>query len=62
MKTDKGGRPHLDGSPAGRGEHTKTYCITLPPEMAEYLREIGGGNLSKGVRMVVRCYQETKGE
>jgi hypothetical protein len=30
----------------------------LPPETAEYLREIGGGNLSKGVRIVTKHYLE----
>ena len=51
-----GGRPHLDGKPAGQGAYTKTYCITLPPETADRLRAIGGGNLSKGVRIAEDHY------
>ena len=51
------GRPLLDGSPAGTGTRVVTKCVSIPPEMAEYLRRVGGGNLSKGVRIVTECYR-----
>lgn len=51
------GRPFLDGSPPGAGTRTAIKCVSLPPEMAEYLRRVGGGNLSKGVRVVTECHR-----
>ncbi len=51
------GRPFLDGSPAGTGTRVVTKCVSLPVEMAEYLRRVGGGNLSKGVRVVAEYYR-----
>ena len=54
------GRPLLDGSPAGTGTRVVTKCVSITPEMAEYLRRVGSGNLSKGVRVVTRFYQQEK--
>ena len=51
------GRPFLDGSPAGTGTRVVTKCVSITPEMAEYLRRVGGGNLSKGVRVVTERYK-----
>ena len=51
------GRPLLDGSPAGTGTRVVTKCVSIPLEMAEYLRRVGGGNLSKGVRVVTERYR-----
>jgi hypothetical protein len=52
------GRPHLDGSRPGQGEPTVTKCISIPLSLGAYLKRVGGGNLSKGVRTVARYYQE----
>ncbi len=54
------GRPFLDGSPAGAGTRVVTKCVSITPEMVEYLRRVGGGNLSKGVRVATRFYQQEK--
>ncbi len=51
------GRPLLDGSPAGTGTRVVTKCVSITPEMAEYLRRVGSGNLSKGVRVVTERYR-----
>ena len=51
------GRPFLDGSPAGTGTRVVTKCVSITPEMAEYLRRVGSGNLSKGVRVVTERYR-----
>ena len=51
------GRPFLDGSPAGTGTCVVTKCVSITPEMAEYLRRVGDGNLSKGVRVVTEHYR-----
>ena len=51
------GRPFLDGSPAGTGTRVVTKCVSIPLEMAEYLRRVGSGNLSKGVRVVTERYR-----
>ena len=50
------GRPFLDGSPAGTGTRTVTKCVSLPQAMVEYLRAIGDGNVSKGIRIVTALH------
>ena len=50
------GRPFLDGSPAGTGKRTVTKCVSLPQAMVEYLRTIGDGNVSKGIRVVTALH------
>lgn len=52
------GRPHLDGSPPGQGERASQYSVTLPADVAEYLRTIGEGNLSAGVRVAAELHKE----
>jgi len=37
-----------------------TLHITLPDDMAEDLRDIGGGNASAGVRALVEAYRRGK--
>lgn len=32
----------------------KRYNISLPPEIAERLRKLGGGNLSAGIRLALK--------
>jgi len=34
--------------------------VNIPPEQAEVLREVGGGNMSKGVRKIIRWYTDFK--
>ena len=57
MTNSPPGRPFLDGSPAGTGTRAVTKCVSITPEMAEYLRRVGNGNLSKGIRIVTECYR-----
>lgn len=40
------------------GNLTARITVTLPPEILEYLRELGAGNVSKGIREVVKREQE----
>lgn len=44
------GRHFLNGSKPGQGQYALRHTITLPPEVVEYLKKLGKGNLSKGVR------------
>ena len=41
-------------------ERMPTLHITLPGDMAEDLRNIGGGNASAGVRALVEAYRRGK--
>ncbi|MFA4973469.1 MAG: hypothetical protein WC683_12695 [bacterium] len=45
-----GGKREGAGRPALYQEPMVEYTVTLPPDMADALRELGGGNLSAGVR------------
>jgi hypothetical protein len=47
------GRHHLDGSPPGEGVAAVKVTVTVPPDVAEYLRRLGNGNRSLGVRLLV---------
>lgn len=51
-KRDGSGRKSLGPSPG------KTTTINLSPEELAELREIGGGFVSQGVRLVLRYYRE----
>lgn len=55
------GRRFLDGSKPGEGEYATRHTITLPAELAEYLIRLGGGKLSKGVRVAAECYLKKEG-
>ena len=53
------------GREAGKpvGEHTveyeiwSTYNVRMDPSVAEYLRSLGGGEISQGVAIAVRFHQ-----
>ncbi len=53
------GRRHLNGSPPGEGKKAGRYSVTLPEGVAEYLRRIGHGNLSAGVRVAAKEARKT---
>jgi len=57
-KRPRAGRPYLNGSRPGEGERALKLTITLPRETAAFLRTLGGGNLSAGVRKVTEFYKE----
>lgn len=57
-KREGAGRPHLDGSPPGKGKRTPQYSVTLPESVAAYLILIGNGNLSAGVRVAAEAHKE----
>ncbi len=44
------GRPTLFDVPV------KNYVIALTPDMAAYLKDVGSGNRSEGVRMLIRAH------
>lgn len=50
----KRNRPLVGKSP------TKVYSVTLPPDIAEYLRKFGGGNLSAGIRAASAVVRKVK--
>lgn len=45
------GRRHINGNPPGEGEYLKPRTVRIPAELVEYLTNLGGGNLSAGVRL-----------
>lgn len=54
------GRKHLDGSDPGQGEKLVKRTVALPQWMVERLIKLGGGNLSKGVRVMAEQLKEVK--
>ena len=50
------GRPRLGQ------ELTKGYSISLTPALAQYLRQIGDGNMSAGVRKLIQVYKSVEAE
>jgi hypothetical protein len=34
----------------------KRECITLHPTTTTWIKELGGGNLSKGIRLIIEDY------
>ena len=51
------GRPHLDGSPAGKGEYIKRVSLRLSEKDDKDLKKIGGGNRYEAVRMLLEMYR-----
>ena len=54
------GRRYLNGSAPGEGEAAVKVTITIPREMADWLRRLGDDNLSAGVREAVGLAQELR--
>ncbi len=52
------GLPEPVGQPRKGYEVREVYSIRLEPAMAEYLRALGGDNLSEGVTIAARFHQE----
>ena len=50
------------GRPLLAGERMKEHRITLPDDVAEYLRQVGAGNLSGGIRQLVEWHKGTGNE
>lgn len=48
------GRPHLDGSKPGEGEPVEPVTISLTAADRKFLRELGDGNVSAGVRRLIK--------
>jgi hypothetical protein len=43
--------------PLRPGEYAVRRTITLPEELADYLTDLGNGNLSRGVRIAARAHR-----
>lgn len=52
------GRRHLDGSPPGEGAYMRDVSVSLPPRDVAALEEIGGGNRSAAVRLLLETWRE----
>lgn len=58
-----GGKREGAGRPSITGEEMQVYQVTLPPSVAEYIRELGTpigskqGNLSDGIRKLAEWYK-----
>jgi predicted GIY-YIG superfamily endonuclease len=50
------GRRHLDGTRAGETpvDPTVTFTIRIPKSLVEAARQVGGGNLSRGIRLLIK--------
>ena len=55
------GRCHLDGSPPGKGVYLKNVSVSLPPRDVAMLEEIGHGNRSVAVRLLLEAWRELDG-
>jgi predicted PilT family ATPase len=51
------GRRRLDGKKAGAGKYVLDKTVSLPPNVVEYLSQLGNGNLSLGVRMAAEFHR-----
>ncbi len=51
------GRRRLDGKKAGAGKFVLDKTVSLPPNVVEYLSQLGNGNLSLGVRMAAEFHR-----
>ena len=56
------GRRHLDGTAAGEQptDPSVSRSVTLPASVAEGLRELGRGNLSRGIREIYQQEEASK--
>lgn len=52
------GRRHLDGSPPGEGSYLTGVTVSLPESDVAALEEIGGGNRSAAVRLLLDAWRE----
>lgn len=65
-KTKKGGprpgsgRPHLNGQRPGQGEYLRKITVSLPADLIDWLREIGEGNVSRGIRRLAEIAREER--
>ena len=50
MQSKHGGKRQGAGKPALYGVAMKRYNVMLDPETVKVLKELGGGNLSEGIR------------
>lgn len=62
QRQDQRGRRHLDGSAPGKGQYLPVVSVTLRPGDIEELEEIGDGNRSAGVRLLLDIYRQQSNE
>lgn len=41
-------------------ELTRRVCIAMHPSEANWIKALGGGNLSKGIREIIKVYRAAK--
>lgn len=51
-------RPQKVNRPMIGKSRTRRYNVSLPPEIAEAIRKLGGGNLSEGIRRALAKSKE----
>jgi hypothetical protein len=56
-KKEHGGRRSNAGRPQLTDTPTVTYSITLHPADRDYLREVGKGNVSAGIRALIEFHK-----
>lgn len=54
------GRRHLDGKAPGAGVYAVPVSFSMLPADAEALAEIGSGNRSEGLRLLLEMYRNLK--
>lgn len=52
----------MDGKKAGAGKFVLDKTVSLPPNIVEYLSQLGNGNLSLGVRIAAEFHRVSNQE